>query len=140
MRWFPIALVVVANVLYHLGQKSVPRDAHPVVAALGMYVVAAVAGLLLIPVLQPLPTRASASAAIHWSVALAGLAILGIEIGFLVAYRNGWQISAAALTAMTAVAIVLLPIGVFAYREALSPTRLVGFGLCLIGLWLMSRR
>jgi hypothetical protein len=36
MRWFPIVLVVLANIAYHVGQKSVPRDAHPVAAALAM--------------------------------------------------------------------------------------------------------
>ena len=34
MRWLPLALIVVSNVLYHLGQKAVPRGAHPVVAAI----------------------------------------------------------------------------------------------------------
>ena len=140
MRWMPIVLVVVANAFYHLGQKSVPRAAHPVVAALGMYAVAALAGLAVMPFVQPLPTRASAGAVVHWSVALAGLAILGIEIGFLLAYRNGWEISAASLTTMTGLAMVLLPIGILFYREPMTSPRLLGFALCLIGLWLLSRR
>ena len=140
MRWMPIVLVVVANTFYHLGQKSVPRAAHPVVAALGMYAVAAVAALALLPLVQPLPTRASAGAAVHWSVALAGLAIVGIEIGFLLAYRGGWEISSASLTTMVGLAMVLLPLGVFLFREPMTPSRLFGFGLSLLGLWLLSRR
>lgn len=140
MRWMPIVLVVAANVVYHLGQKSVPRAAHPVVAALGMYAVAALAGLVVMPFVQPLPTRASSGAVVHWSVALAGLAILGIEIGFLLAYRNGWEISAASLTTMTGLALVLLPIGMLFYREPMTSPRLLGFALCLVGLWLLSRR
>jgi len=136
----PIVLVVVANAFYHLGQKSVPRAAHPVAAALGMYLVAGLAGLALLPLVQPLPTRASVGAAAHWSVALAGLSIVGIELGFLLAYRNGWEISSASLTTMVGLAMVLLPIGIFVYREPMTPPRLLGFALCLVGLWLLSRR
>jgi drug/metabolite transporter (DMT)-like permease len=100
----PLAMVVVGNVVYHLGQKSVPKGAHP------------------------------------RSVALVGVGIVAIEVGFLLAYRLGWEISAASLTASTAIAAILLPIGVFAFREAWSAPRLLGLGLCVAGLWLIHRR
>jgi drug/metabolite transporter (DMT)-like permease len=136
----PLAMVVVGNVVYHLGQKSVPRGAHPLVATLGMYLVAAVATLALMPVVSPAPARSSAAASLHWSVAVVGVGIVAIEVGFLLAYRTGWQLSAASLTASTAIAAILLPIGILAYREAWSVSRLLGLGLCVAGLWLVQRR
>lgn len=139
MRWMPLALVVIGNVLYHVGQKKVPAAAHPLVATLGMYVVAALASLALLPVAGPAPTRAAATAAWHWSVALVGIGIVGIEVGFLLAYRAGWELSSAALTATSVLALVLLPVGVLAFREAWSPSRLLGFVLCVAGLWLVHR-
>jgi len=140
MRWLPVGLVVLANVVYHLGQKSIPRTAHPVVAALAIYAVAGVAGLALLPFVPPRPDRASVLASVHWSVALVGLSIVGIEIGFLLAYRWGWQLSVVSLTAMVALALILLPIGVLVFRETLSPIRIFGFALCVVGLLLMGRR
>ena len=140
MKWVPLVMVILGNVVYHLGQKSVPKGAHPLVATLGMYLVAAVATVALMPVVSPAPTRAAAAASWHWSVALVGLGIVAIEVGFLLAYRMGWEISAASLTAATAIAAILLPIGVFAYREAWSAPRLLGLGLCVVGLWLIHRR
>ena len=140
MRWIPLAMVVAGNVVYHLGQKMVPRAAHPLAATLGMYLVALVATLLVVPFASPLPGRAGMAAAVHWSVALVGVGIVAIEVGFLLAYRWGWEISSAALSASTLIALVLLPIGVFVFREGWSPTRLLGLTLCVTGLWLVHRR
>jgi hypothetical protein len=35
--------------------------------------------------------------------------------------------------------VVLLGIGTVAFREAWSPSRAVGVGFCMIGLWLVNR-
>ena len=35
MAWLAILLVIAGNVIYHLGQREIPRDADPVVATLG---------------------------------------------------------------------------------------------------------
>jgi drug/metabolite transporter (DMT)-like permease len=140
MRWLPLALVVLSNVAYHYGQKSVPRPAHPVVAAIGMYVVALLGALALLPFVRPLPDRAAAGAALHWSVALVGLGILGVEIGFLLVYRAGWEISTASLTASVVLALALVPIGVALFREPWNASRLAGLALALAGLWLLNRR
>jgi drug/metabolite transporter (DMT)-like permease len=139
MRWLPLGLVVLGNLAYHLGQKRVPAGAHALVATLAMYVVAAATSLLLMPLVAPLPTRAASASALHWSVALVGVGIVGIEVGFLLAYRQGWEISSAALTATSVLALLLLPIGVLAFREAWSLSRLLGFALCVAGLWLVHR-
>jgi drug/metabolite transporter (DMT)-like permease len=136
----PIVLIVLANVAYHLGQKSVPRAAHPVGAALAMYLVAMAGGLVLLPFLSPAPTRANLGATLHWSVALVGLGILGVELGFLIAYRVGWEISTAALTQTVLLALALVPIGVLWYRESWNPSRFAGLVLALGGLWLLGRK
>ena len=140
MRWFPLALVVLSNIAYHYGQKSVPRAAHPVVAAIGMYAVALVGALVVLPLVRPWPDRAAAGAALHWSVGLVGLGILGIEIGFLLVYRSGWEISIASLTASVVLALALVPIGVLAFREPWNASRLAGLLMAVAGLWLLNRR
>lgn len=139
-RWLPIVLIVVANVAYHLGQKSVPRAAHPIGATIAMYLVAITGALLLIPFVAPAPTRESVGASLHWSVALVGLGILGVELGFLLAYRAGWELSTAALTQTVLLALALVPIGVLAFRESWNPSRFAGLVLAVGGLWLLGRK
>lgn len=138
MRWLPIALIVVSNVAYHVGQKAVPKGLHPLAATLGMYLVAAAATLALLPFLGPASWRGPAATP-HWSLLVVGLGIVGIEIGFLVAYRSGWPLSTTAVTATTLVALALLPIGLLFFREAMSAGRATGLVLAVAGLWMMAR-
>ncbi len=69
-----------------------------------------------------------------------GLAIVAVELGVLLAYRAGWPMSVASLTVSSALALVLVPVGVTVYRERLSPANVAGLVLCLAGLVLVARK
>ena len=58
--------------------------------------------------------------------------------GYLLMYRNGWQVSKGPLAAYICAAVVLLVIGAVFYREGLSPQKLAGMGLCLAGIFLIN--
>ena len=70
---------------------------------------------------------------------MAGVGVVAVELGFLLAYRAGWQLSDASVTANVSLAVVLLALGALVFREPVSTTRLVGVALCLCGLWLVTR-
>ena len=139
MRWLPIALAVLSNVAYHIGQRAVPRAAHPLAAVLAMYVVAALGTLAAMPFAPQALARPGVVAALHWSVVAVGLSIVGVEVAFLYAYRMGWEISRAALSTHVLLAVILVPIGVLALREPWSASRAVGLVMALAGLWLLNR-
>ncbi|MDZ4864219.1 MAG: hypothetical protein SGJ01_12500 [Gemmatimonadota bacterium] len=139
MTWLSIALVVLGNVVYHLGQRAIPRDANPVVATLAAYLVAIVATLATIPLLARGTPLTTAWRTLNWSTMLVGIGIVAVEIGFLLAYRSGWTLGNASLVANATVAVVLLGLGVLVFREPVSLTRLSGVGLCLAGLWLVTQ-
>ncbi len=139
MAWLSIALVVLGNVVYHLGQRAIPREANPVVATLAAYLVALVATVATIPVLARGVPLGSAWRTLNGSTVLVGIGIVAVEIGFLLAYRAGWGLSNASITANATVAVMLLGLGVLVFHEPLSLTRLSGVGLCLAGLWAMTR-
>ena len=139
MAWFSIALVVFGNVVYHLGQRSIPREANPVVATLAAYLVALVATFATIPLLARGTPLTTAWRSLNGSTVLVGTGIVAVEIGFLLAYRSGWTLGNASLVANATVAVVLLALGVLVFREPLSLTRLSGVGLCLVGLWIVTR-
>lgn len=139
MAWFSIALVVLGNIVYHLGQRAIPRDANPVVATVAAYLVAIAATLATIPLLARETPLTTAWRTLNWSTVLVGTGIVAVEIGFLIAYRSGWTLGNASLVANATVAIALLGLGVLVFREPVSLTRLSGVGLCLAGLWLVAR-
>jgi drug/metabolite transporter (DMT)-like permease len=139
MFW-PIAIVILGNVLYHLGQRAIPREANAVVATLAAYVVAMIATFATIPLLARDVQLASAWRTLNWSTVLVGIGIVGVELGFLLAYRAGWVLGNASLTANVCVAVILLAVGALFFREPLTLTRLTGVAVCLFGLWLVTRK
>ncbi len=139
MAWISIALVVAGNLVYHLGQRGIPREANPVVATVAAYLVALVTTVATIPWLARGVPLGSAWRTLNGSTLLVGMGIVAVEIGFLLAYRAGWVLSNASLTANATVAVMLLALGVIVFREPVSFSRLCGVGFCLIGLWLVAR-
>jgi drug/metabolite transporter (DMT)-like permease len=135
-----LAVIVLSNVVYHVSQKSIPRDAHPLVSVLVTYAVAAGITLLLLPFFPLQGTLGQALRKINWSSAAVGAAIVGVELGFLLAYRSGWRISVGSAAANAAVAIVLVPTGLLFFNERLSGVNAAGLILCLIGLLLVVTR
>jgi drug/metabolite transporter (DMT)-like permease len=63
-----------------------------------------------------------------------------VEVGCLLAFRAGGNISVTALLVNVAVAIVLVPVGLRWFGEAVSPLQIAGIAICLVGLLLINRR
>lgn len=139
MAWFSIVLVVLGNVIYHLGQRKIPPAAHPVAATFAAYIVALVVTAATFPLLARGVDLRSAWRPLNSSTLLVGIGIVAIELGFLLAYRAGWVLSNASLMANVVVAVLFLAIGAFFLQEHITFSRLAGVGLCLVGLWLVAR-
>lgn len=135
-----LVLTVASTLLYHASQKSIPGGAHPLMSLLVTYVVALVVTLLLWPVYPGGgPTRQSLSA-LNWSSYAVGVAIVGVELGVLLAYRAGWRVSVGPTAINAAVAVLLVPTGLLLFGERLSAGNAAGLLLCLAGLFLLAQR
>ena len=138
MYYAAIALTVAANVGYHIFQKSIRPEASPAISLVITYAVALLVSAVLVPVLGSPRSLSAALAQTNWASYALGVAIVGLEIGFLLAYRAGWDIGLAAPYSNVAVAVVLLPIGALAFGDQLTLRKLAGFGLAVAGLVLLS--
>ena len=140
MYYAAIALTIAANIGYHVFQKSVRPETSPAASLVVTYGVALVCSLVLLVVL---PTARSAGAALGqagWASYALGIAVVGLEVGFLLAYRAGWDLGLAAPYVNVAAALVLLPLGVLLFGDQLTPRKAVGVTLALAGLWLLASR
>lgn len=138
--FFPLLLAITGGVLYHIGQKAVPRGISPFVAILLAYVIGGVCcviALVTVPAERPLLESFRAA---NWAIAFIGIGAVVIEIGFLLAYRAGWDISTASVLTNISVALMLLPIGLLLFKEELTWRNAVGVVCCLLGLYLLSQK
>ena len=137
--WLPIAMVVAGNIAYHVGLKGMPAGIHPLSPLIVLFTTSAVATLVLRLLAGRAQELKAEVALAGWRPYVVGIAIVAIELGFLLAYRAGWKISTAVVTANILVAIALLAVGALAFREPVTPVRLAGIVTCLAGLWLVAR-
>ncbi|HSS95384.1 MAG TPA: EamA family transporter [Terriglobales bacterium] len=140
MVYGAIALTVFANVLYHTIQKAIPAGVNPLLSMTVTYLVAATASVVLLPFFPIQGSLGEELRKINWTSFGLGAVIIGLELGFLIAYRSGWTISLTSLVANTAVALILVPIGLLLFKEKLTPINIVGVVLALVGLILVNLR
>jgi drug/metabolite transporter (DMT)-like permease len=135
MYWFAIFMAVMSNVFYHVCQKTIPSNANPVFSLVFTYVIAAFVSLGLLAVY---PVGAGGFAGelkrLNWSSALLGVAIVGLELGFLLAYRAGWNINIAGVVVSVLVGLVILPVGYLLFSDTLTIRSAIGIIFCITGL------
>ena len=132
--------MITANVFYQICAKSVPHEIDPFASIIVTYLVGAAVSTLLYFVLGPGESLAKDFGKLNWAPFVLGLAIVGLEAGWIYAYKAGWQVSTGFIVQSAFLAIVLLFVGYFLYREALTWNKVVGIVICLIGLVFINIR
>lgn len=136
---WPIALVVLSNTVYQICAKSIPETVNPLAALTITYLTAAVASVVLYCVLNRDVNLIQQWRQINWASIVLGLVLVGLEVGFIYAYKAGWQVSTAATVQSAFLAILLLVVGLVLYREAITWNKIVGVVVCLIGLAILNK-
>ena len=135
---WPMLAVVGANTLYNTSAKSTPASIDPF-ASLGVtYLVAAVSSFALFFLTNAERNLGGEFAKLNWASFALGIAVVGLEFGFLNVYRAGWKISTAQLTASVGLSVVLLVLGHFVYHETVTVKQAIGMLVCALGLLLIA--
>jgi drug/metabolite transporter (DMT)-like permease len=135
-----LSLAIAATVAYHLVLKLTPGGANPFLSLMLTYgVVTLLFGAVLAFGPGAFEWRQELRL-LNWTALGLALAIIGLDLGFILLYRGGYEVSLGALVTQSAAAMLLLVIGVLVFREKISLANGVGVVLCLAGLWLVNRR
>ena len=135
--FFPIALIVCSNLFYNVAAKATPPDVNAFASLVVTYAAAALCALLLMR-FQTGSFSLDHIKGVNWTAVLLSASIVGLEIGYILAYRAGWNISVCSLVANIILAVLLVVVGVLFYRESVSPKQIGGMALCLGGLLLLN--
>ncbi len=136
---WPLLLVVGSNVIYHLSAKCSSREAHPFASLTVVYAIAAVASLVLYGLCNKgFGGLGQNFRALNWANYLLGLAIIGLEGGYIWLYRAGWSASVGPICSYVLLAICLLFVGFFFFKEHISYQQVLGTLLCIAGIVLIA--
>ena len=135
---WPLALVVLSNVVYQICAKSVPGEMNPFAALTITYLVAAIVSLVLYYVLGKEHNIIKEYSRLNWAPFVLGIVIIGLEVGYIYAYQAGWPVSTAQIVQAAVLAVFLIFVGFLLYKEALTWNKIVGILVCLVGLGLIN--
>jgi len=132
-------LIVLGLVIYQISQKSTDQGANPFVVIIMAYLIgiaACVGAYFLFPKQEAVSVPMMRT--VIWSALGIGLGAAAIEIGFMLAYRAGWNLSLLPVSVNVCGAVLLIMIGLIAYRESISMEKIIGVLLCIGGLVLIT--
>ena len=136
---WPVALVVLCNTLYQICAKSVPADMDPFASLTVTYLIAALMSLILYFVFNKDGNLFREYGRINWAPVVLGIVIVGLEVGFIYAYKAGWPVSTAQIVSSAFLAVVLMIVGYLLYNEQITLLKAVGVAVCLAGLYLINK-
>ena len=107
MIW-PIALVVFSNIVYQICAKGVPKDMDVMASMTITYLVGAVCSTIMFFVMNKNGNLLQEYEKVNWAPVFLGASVVGLEVGFIYAYKNGWAVSTASIVQSAFLAVALL--------------------------------
>ena len=138
MIW-PIVLIVFSNVIYQICAKEVPENMDAMASMKITYIVGAVCSAVMFFAMNKNGNLLHEYTKTNWAPFFLGVSVVGLEVGFIYAYKNGWAVSTVSLVQSAFLAVVLIVVGGVLYHEAITLNKVVGIALCLIGLYFIKK-
>jgi drug/metabolite transporter (DMT)-like permease len=140
MFYLSAFVAILGAVGYNYFVKMVPATINPVVSVMGSYLAVLGMGVLL---LLFFPAEGGLLAHIRqlsWIQLVLAVTVIMIELGFLLMYRYGWNLSTGNLVTGVFVNIILVGLGLALLGEKVSPINALGIVLSMVGVALISYR
>ena len=138
MVW-PIVLVVFSNIIYQICAKEVPKDMNAMASMTITYFVGAVCSAIMYFVMNKNGNLLQEYMKTNWAPFFLGVSVVGLEVGFIYAYKNGWSVSTASIIQSVFLAVALIIVGAVLYHEEITANKVIGIVICLIGLYFINK-
>ena len=136
--YFSITLAICSSALYHFVAKSTPSNVNFTVSLLVTYALAFVVtlvGFFFFPATNGITAELKR---LNWASIGLAIAVVGIEFGFLLSYRSGWNLGIAAVLATVIASLILVPVAILVFKDKISWVNILGILVCLAGLVMLN--
>lgn len=135
--YFSITLAIASSALYHFVAKSTPANVNFTVSLLVTYAIAFIATLFTF-LFFPASNIMGELKQLNWASIGLAIAIVGIEFGFLLVYRSGWNLGIAAVLVNVVASLILVPVAILVFKDKISWINIAGIFVCLVGLVMLN--
>lgn len=136
--YFSISLAIASSAFYHFVAKSTPSNVNFTVSLLVTYAVAFVVTLLGFFFFPATKGVTAEIKQLNWASIGLAVAVVGIEFGFLLTYRSGWNLGIAAVLVNVVASLILVPVAIFVFKDEISWVNILGILVCLAGLVMLN--
>lgn len=136
--YYPVLIIVLSNVLYDISAKAFPKGINAQAGLTAYYIIAAVVSLTLFYLTSEDKNFSGELKKITWATFTLALGCTGIDLGYVMLFRAGWNISYGSLVCNIMIAIALILAGKIFFHEYISKYHLIGISLCLTGFALIN--
>ena len=136
---WPIALIVFSNVIYQICAKSVPKDMNTMASMVITYLVGAVCSAIMFFTLFKNQNLIAELRKVNLATIMLGVSVVGLEVGFIYAYKAGWSVSTASTVQSVFLAAALIVVGSVFYHEVITPSKVIGVALCMAGIYFINK-
>jgi drug/metabolite transporter (DMT)-like permease len=140
MVLFSALLAILGGVTYHLFVKRISPTIHPIVSIVGIYVGVLLLSVLLLVLFPPAEGYREHFRQITWVQFAVAVSVFLIELGFVLMYRSGWNLSTGNLVTGVFINLSLLGLGLLLLHEKISLINAIGIVLSIIGVAMISYR
>ena len=137
--YWPILLAVFSDIFYQICAKSTPANLNPFASLTVTYLVGAVISTVIFLITSGGGNLLAEWKGVNWSTFVLGLAIVGLEAGAIYMYKVGWAVNTGYIVKAILLAIALIAVGYFLYKESFSLNKALGILACLVGLYLINK-
>ena len=135
---YPILIIVISNILYNVCTKSTPSEVNAFAALSVTYLIAAAVSFITFFITSKGKNIFTEFSKTNWTTFVLGLVIVGLELGYILAFRNGWAMNTASVTANITLAVALIFVSALFYKESITLKQIAGIALCGGGLVLIN--
>ena len=138
MFYISAVIAIVGVVGYQYFVKRIPSTINPIVSIAGMYIGVLVITAFLLPIIPNEGGLLKHFRQLSWIQLALAVSVVMAELGFLLMYRYGWQLSTANIVTGVFVNTILVGLGLALLGEKINVFNAVGIVLCILGVVLIS--
>ena len=140
MFYVSAMVAIVGAVGYQYFVKRVPASLNPVVSVVGIYVSVLMLSAILLLFFPVEGGLSKQFRQLSWIQLAIAISVFMIEIGFLLMYRFGWNLSTGNLVTGVVVNLALVALGLTLLGEKVNLVNILGIAISILGVGLISYR
>jgi drug/metabolite transporter (DMT)-like permease len=140
MFYISALVAILGGVGYQFFVKRVPVTINPLVNVIAVYIAVIVLCIALLPLFPLEGGLRKHLGQLSWIHLALAVSVTMIELGFLLMYRYGWNLSTGNLITGVFINVALVVLGLGLLGEKLSMINLAGIALSILGVALISYR